>query len=87
MGAEGDSSDTASVAAGEVSVNIRCSNGSKFTVKMTLDSNVGDFKSVVAQNCDVPADQQRLIYKGIEEMMKPKLEATSRTKELMEEVP
>ncbi|KNA18146.1 hypothetical protein SOVF_073470 [Spinacia oleracea] len=64
MGAEGDSSDAASVAAGEVSVNIRCSNGSKFTVKTTLDSNVGDFKSLVSQNCDVPADQQRLIYKG-----------------------
>lgn len=65
MGAEGDSSDTTTtVAAAEVSVNIRCSNGSKFSVKTTLDSDVGAFKSLVAQNCDVPAEQQRLIYKG-----------------------
>ncbi|KAL2936841.1 Ubiquitin domain-containing protein DSK2b [Bienertia sinuspersici] len=64
MGAEGDSSETTVVAAEEVSVNIRCSNGSKFSVKTTLDSNVGAFKALVAQNCDVPADQQRLIYKG-----------------------
>ncbi|XP_021774447.1 ubiquitin domain-containing protein DSK2b-like [Chenopodium quinoa] len=64
MGAEGDSSDAVPVTVGEVSVNIRCSNGSKFSVKTTLDSNVGAFKSLVAQNCDVPAEQQRLIYKG-----------------------
>ncbi|KAK4437557.1 Ubiquitin domain-containing protein DSK2b [Sesamum alatum] len=63
MGAEGQSS--AGVAAGEeVTVNIRCSNGSKFSVKTTLDSTVGEFKAVLAQNCDVPAEQQRLIYKG-----------------------
>lgn len=47
-----------------VSVHIRCSNGSKFTVKASLDSTVRSFKQVLAQNCDVPADQQRLIYKG-----------------------
>ncbi|XP_057516271.1 ubiquitin domain-containing protein DSK2b-like [Amaranthus tricolor] len=64
MGAEGDSSETINIASEEVSVNIRCSNGTKFTVKTTLDSNVGTFKSLVAQNCDVPAEQQRLIYKG-----------------------
>ncbi|GMH02907.1 hypothetical protein Nepgr_004746 [Nepenthes gracilis] len=53
------------VASGEeVSLNIRCSNGSKFSVRTGLDSTVGAFKSKVAQNCDVPADQQRLIYKG-----------------------
>ncbi|XP_010548223.1 PREDICTED: ubiquitin domain-containing protein DSK2a-like [Tarenaya hassleriana] len=49
---------------GEVSVNIRCSNGSKFSVQVKLDSTVGSFKSVLAQKCDIPADQQRLIYKG-----------------------
>ncbi|XP_030522824.1 ubiquitin domain-containing protein DSK2b-like isoform X1 [Rhodamnia argentea] len=65
MGSEGDSSD-ARVGGGEegVVVNIRCSNGSKFTVKTGLDSTVEAFKAVLAQSCDVPADQQRLIYKG-----------------------
>ncbi|XP_073118478.1 ubiquitin domain-containing protein DSK2b-like isoform X2 [Henckelia pumila] len=48
----------------EVDVNIRCSNGTKFSVRTNLQSTVGDFKAVLAQNCDVPAEQQRLIYKG-----------------------
>ncbi|KAJ8447441.1 hypothetical protein Cgig2_019435 [Carnegiea gigantea] len=64
MGAEGDSSETAAVAGEDVPVNIRCSNGSKFAVRTSLDSTVSAFKALVAQNCDVPADQQRLIYKG-----------------------
>ncbi|KAL2254948.1 UNVERIFIED_CONTAM: Ubiquitin domain-containing protein DSK2b [Sesamum indicum] len=63
MGAEGQSS-AAVAACEEVNVNIRCSNGSKFSVKTTLDSTVGEFKALLAQNCDVPAEQQRLIYKG-----------------------
>ncbi|KAK8567889.1 hypothetical protein V6N13_105836 [Hibiscus sabdariffa] len=68
MGAEGDSSESrVGTCEGEgegVMVNIRCSNGTKFTVRTSLESSVGVFKSVLAQNCDVPADQQRLIYKG-----------------------
>lgn len=69
MGAEGDSSESRlSGGGGEgdagVMVNIRCSNGTKFSVRTTLESSVGSFKVLVAQNCDVPADQQRLIYKG-----------------------
>ncbi|XP_022873320.1 ubiquitin domain-containing protein DSK2b-like isoform X1 [Olea europaea var. sylvestris] len=63
MGAEGDSTVTVS-GGDQVNVNIRCSNGSKFSVRMSLESTVGDFKAVLAQNCDVPAEQQRLIYKG-----------------------
>lgn len=69
MGAEGDSSEPRVSAGGEeeqqaVVINIRCSNGSKFTVRTSLGSAVSAFKAVLAQNCDVPADQQRLIYKG-----------------------
>ena len=72
MGGEGDSSQplTAAVDGGEgggdatVSVNVRCSNGSKFSVRTSLDSTVGAFKELVAQNSEVPANQQRLIYKG-----------------------
>ncbi|XP_047950071.1 ubiquitin domain-containing protein DSK2b-like [Salvia hispanica] len=63
MAADADS--TAGVAAiQDVNVYIRCSNGSKFSVKTTLDSTVAEFKHVLAHNCDVPAEQQRLIYKG-----------------------
>lgn len=72
MGGEGDSSQPlTAVDGGEggggdatVSVNVRCSNGSKFTVRTSLDSTVEAFKEVVAQNSEVPANQQRLIYKG-----------------------
>ncbi|XP_026394679.1 ubiquitin domain-containing protein DSK2b-like isoform X1 [Papaver somniferum] len=59
--ADGDSSV---VDVGEVTVHIRCSNGTKFDVKTSLQSLVSSFKAVLAQNCDVPVEQQRLIYKG-----------------------
>lgn len=63
MGAEAESSiGVAGVE--EVNVNVRCSNGSKFSVKASLELTVGEFKGVLAQNCDVPPEQQRLIYKG-----------------------
>ncbi|KAK4765467.1 hypothetical protein SAY86_026557 [Trapa natans] len=61
MGSE-DSTETR--AEEGVNVHIRCSNGSKFTVRTSLGSTVGSFKQVLARNCDVPAEQQRLIYKG-----------------------
>ncbi|XVE48733.1 hypothetical protein DITRI_Ditri01bG0025800 [Diplodiscus trichospermus] len=68
MGAEGDSSESRVGGNGGeeegVMVNIRCSNGTKFSVRTSLESTVGSFKAVLAQNCDIPADQQRLIYKG-----------------------
>ncbi|CAH2076685.1 unnamed protein product [Thlaspi arvense] len=70
MGGEGDSNEPQTVVDGGegggdvVSVNVRCSNGSKFSVRTSLDSTVESFKALVAQNCDVPANQQRLIYKG-----------------------
>lgn len=68
MGAEGEAAESSlGVSGGEeevVALNIRCSNGSKFSVRMSLEATVEAFKTVLAQNCDVPADQQRLIYKG-----------------------
>lgn len=62
----GESPPAASVeaAAGEATLHIRCANGSKFTVQTDLGATVGAFKEVVAGSCDVPAPQQRLIYKG-----------------------
>ncbi|XAR73687.1 hypothetical protein NMG60_11007750 [Bertholletia excelsa] len=68
MGGDGDGAaearESESAAGGGVTVHIRCSNGSKFSVQISLDSTVGSFKSIVAQHCDIPPDQQRLIYKG-----------------------
>ncbi|CAH1434765.1 unnamed protein product [Lactuca virosa] len=48
----------------DVTINIWCSGGIKFVVQVSLDSSVESFKSVIAKNCDVPAEQQRLVYKG-----------------------
>ncbi|KAK1437834.1 hypothetical protein QVD17_03634 [Tagetes erecta] len=62
MGVEGESTQT--VVDAEINLNIRCSNGNKFSVRATLRSTVVDFKDLLALNCDVPANQQRLIYKG-----------------------
>lgn len=67
MGAEGDSSEPRVGGGGGddgAVINVRCSNGAKFAVRTSLVTMVGVFKEVVAHNCDVPADQQRLIYKG-----------------------
>ncbi|CAA7016609.1 unnamed protein product [Microthlaspi erraticum] len=71
MGGEGDSNEPKTVVAGSegeegevVAVNVRCSNGTKFSVRTSLESTVESFKALVGQNCDVPPNQQRLIYKG-----------------------
>lgn len=45
-------------------IHIRCTNGSKFSVETFLEAKIGDFKVLLAEKCDIPADQQRLIYKG-----------------------
>ncbi|KAK4348010.1 hypothetical protein RND71_034349 [Anisodus tanguticus] len=47
-----------------VTINVRCSNGSKFSVQVSLDSTVGLFKSILSQPSDISSEQQRLIYKG-----------------------
>ncbi|XP_060191457.1 ubiquitin domain-containing protein DSK2b-like isoform X1 [Lycium barbarum] len=68
MGGGGDTNTTVkdeSNGGGEtVTINVRCSNGSKFTVQVSLDSTVGSFKSILSQPSVIPAEQQRLIYKG-----------------------
>lgn len=49
---------------GVVTINIRSANGSKFPVRVELEATVGTLKTLIAQNCDIPANQQRLIYNG-----------------------
>ena len=58
------SGESPPAAAAGATLHIRCANGSKFTVQADLAATVGTFKEVVAGSCDVPAPQQRLIYKG-----------------------
>ncbi|KAL4186478.1 hypothetical protein AMTRI_Chr09g14330 [Amborella trichopoda] len=64
MVADGESGESSDLSHEIVSVHIRCSNGSKFTVQVDLSSSVSAFKALVAETSDVPAQQQRLIYKG-----------------------
>ncbi|KAF3789692.1 Ubiquitin domain-containing protein [Nymphaea thermarum] len=66
MGGGADPNEAVRVDGGDcsVTVSIRCSNGGEFTVRAELGSTVAAFKAVVATSCEIPADQQRLIYKG-----------------------
>ncbi|XP_051140935.1 ubiquitin domain-containing protein DSK2a-like [Andrographis paniculata] len=59
-----DSGDSSNAVGEEVALNIRCSNGSKFVVEVKLSSTIENFKSILAQKCEIPPQQQRLIYKG-----------------------
>uniref|UniRef100_A0A0D9VP57 Ubiquitin-like domain-containing protein n=1 Tax=Leersia perrieri TaxID=77586 RepID=A0A0D9VP57_9ORYZ len=63
-GGDGDGAAGEAAAAAPATLHIRCTNGSKFAVRADLGITVGAFKGIVAESCDVPAPQQRLIYKG-----------------------
>ncbi|XBH87551.1 hypothetical protein VPH35_074978 [Triticum aestivum] len=54
----------APAAAAQATLHIRGTSGNKFAVRADLGATVGELKAVVAGSCDVPAPQQRLIYKG-----------------------
>lgn len=45
-------------------VHVRCSNGNKFTVEVDLGATVLALKGLLVEHSEIPADQQRLIYKG-----------------------
>ncbi|PAN51746.1 hypothetical protein PAHAL_9G617600 [Panicum hallii] len=62
--ADADANAGGEPAAAQATLHIRCTNGSKFAVRADLGATVGAFKAIVAGSCDVPAPQQRLIYKG-----------------------
>ncbi len=63
-GGEVEASESHGGGGGRVSLLVRCFNGSKFSVQISLDSTVESFKSVIAEKCDVAAERLRLIYKG-----------------------
>ena len=47
-----------------INLNIKCTNGSKHTVEVDDSKIVTDLKELLVEKTSVPADQQRLIYKG-----------------------
>ena len=49
----------------EINVKVKpTSGGNTFEVKASQTLTIGEFKEEVSKQCDVPADQIRLIYKG-----------------------
>ncbi|KAH7443767.1 hypothetical protein KP509_02G050100 [Ceratopteris richardii] len=48
----------------KVTVQIRCTSGSKFSVQVSLETTIAAFKPLLVEGSGVAADQQRLIYKG-----------------------
>lgn len=47
-----------------VPVHIKTASGTKYTVQLDLAGTVGDLRKAVEEASQVPADQQRLIFKG-----------------------
>ena len=45
-------------------IHIWCTTRSKFSVDTFLEAKVGAFKLLLAEKCDIPTNQQRMIYKG-----------------------
>ncbi|XP_074562504.1 ubiquitin domain-containing protein DSK2b-like isoform X2 [Curcuma longa] len=68
MATDGDpgvASDSGAVGeADAVTIHVRSSNGSKLSMQASLECTVGAFKVLLAEKSDVPAERQRLIYKG-----------------------
>jgi uncharacterized ubiquitin-like protein YukD len=62
MGEEAEAAVDAS--SRSVTVHVRCSNGNKFSLPVDLTSTVRDLKVLLVERSEIPADQQRLIYKG-----------------------
>ena len=65
-GAEGSATESRSSSGGGsgATVHVRCSNGNKFTVEVDLGATVLALKGLLVERSEIPADQQRLIYKG-----------------------
>lgn len=48
----------------EITINIKCSNADKASVKIEKSATIAELKERIATELNVPAAQQRLIYKG-----------------------
>jgi ubiquilin len=47
-----------------VTLTVKCSTGTKFTVTAELSQSVGELKAQLVEQSAIPADQMRLIYRG-----------------------
>ncbi|KAJ1475606.1 hypothetical protein T484DRAFT_1827731 [Baffinella frigidus] len=47
-----------------VEVNVKCSNGAKFTISCSAKQTVAELKTALEEQAGVPASQMRLIYRG-----------------------
>src|SRR5688500_13333869 len=47
-----------------ITVTVKAVNGTTFTAEVSPDSTVEDFKKILEQKCNIPYQQQRLIYSG-----------------------
>lgn len=50
--------------ADKITVNIKCSNGKKFTAQVSPSATIEEFKKILATESGVAADSQRLIFAG-----------------------
>ncbi|KAL6220795.1 hypothetical protein ACLB2K_008549 [Fragaria x ananassa] len=64
MGGGADDVSTKSDGGDGVNINVKTPNGSKYAAQISLDATVRALKEALSPKCDVPVDQQRLIYKG-----------------------
>lgn len=60
----GGEASVGGAAEGPKTVHVRCSNGNKFSLEVDLSITVRALKVMLAERSEIPADQQRLIYKG-----------------------
>lgn len=47
-----------------ISINVKASNDQKYVISIKTTETVLDFKKLIAEKCDTPADRMRLIYSG-----------------------
>ncbi|XP_050370286.1 ubiquitin domain-containing protein DSK2a-like [Argentina anserina] len=65
MGGGSDDVSTKSDAGGDgVNINVKTPNGSKYAASISLNATVLALKEALSLKCEIPVDQQRLIYKG-----------------------
>jgi ubiquilin len=47
-----------------LTLQIKCSNGTNFTIEVDSSTAVSELKQTLAQKTQIPAEQQRLIHAG-----------------------
>ncbi|CAJ0916660.1 18933_t:CDS:2 [Entrophospora sp. SA101] len=48
----------------EITITVKCSNDTKYTVTTDKSKTVLEFKQLIAEKSEIPADKQKLIYSG-----------------------